>query len=120
MPNVPYRKQGEPAAYLEGVGLRLAWFREVVGWTQTQLAKAAGVDQSTWAKWEAGKRLASVSHIARLCDPLGLSLDYVYRAKIGGLLRRDVELLLVARHPELVLLDRQEETRRARAEAPAA
>ena len=119
MPKAPFRTQGGPAAYIEGVGQRLAWFREVVGWTQVQLARAAGVDQSTWAKWEAGKRLASVSHVARLCDPLGLSLDYVYRGKIGGLLRRDVELLLVAQHPELVLQDQAAANSRAKVAVPA-
>jgi len=103
MPKKPFRTEGESADYLAAVGRRLAWFREVVGWTQVDLARAAGVDQSTWAKYESGKRLASVSHVARLCGPLGLSLDYVYRGKVGGLLRRDVELRLVAMHPELVL-----------------
>lgn len=103
MPKTKFRTADEPASYVAAVGARVAWFREAVGWTQTDLAKLAGVDQSTWTKWEGGKRLASVAHMARVCDALGCTLDYVYRGKVGGLLRRDLELQLVAAHPELVL-----------------
>lgn len=117
MPKKPYRKAGEPLAYVEAVGMRLLWVREVIGWTQTDMASVAGCDQSTWTKWEKGKRLASVSHIARLCDVIGITLDFVYRGKVGGLLRRDVELQLVANHPELVL---EAAESRAKVEVPAA
>jgi transcriptional regulator with XRE-family HTH domain len=103
MPKAKFRKDDQTAGYLKQVGERVAWLRLAIGWTQTALAKHAGVDQSTWTKWEHGERLASVSHMARVCDSFGCTLDFIYRGKIGGLMRRDLELQLVAAHPELVL-----------------
>ena len=103
MPDRPYKHDEPGSAYLRGVGERLRWIRETIGWTQAQCAKAAGVDASTWTKYEAGTRLASVSHMARLAGQVGFSLDFLYRGKIGGVMRRDLELRLVALHPELVL-----------------
>lgn len=117
MPKKRFRKDDVGAGYLKEVGARLAWVRVAVGWTQTAIAKMAGVDQSTWTKWERGERLASVAHVAKVCDTFGCTLDFVYRGKIGGLLRRDLELQLVAAHPELVLAG---EPSRAKEAVPAA
>lgn len=103
MPKAPYKHDEAGTSFIEGVAQRIRWLREEVGWTQVQMAKAAGVDQSTWAKYENAERLAGVQHMARLSEKLGFSLDYIYRGRIGETMRRDLELRLAAAHPVLVL-----------------
>jgi transcriptional regulator with XRE-family HTH domain len=103
MPKQAFKHDDGPgSAFLNAVGQRLAWAREVVGVTQQQVADMIVVDQSAYSKWENGSRLAAPGAMVRFCDLFGVSLDFIYRGKIGGLMRRDVELRLVAAHPELV------------------
>jgi hypothetical protein len=59
-------------------------------------------DASTVNKWCAGTRLQPVYHLITICEQSGCTLDFLYRGKLGGLMRRDVELHLVAAYPELL------------------
>lgn len=104
MPDKPFIHDGKKgSAFVKGVGQRLEWVRLVIGWTQIQCAKVSGIDQSTWTKYEGGTRLAPIHNIVPFCERTGASLDFIYRGRIGGVMRRDLELRLVALHPELVL-----------------
>ncbi len=103
MPKAAFRHDdGAETDFLKAVGRRLSWARDVVGITQDQAAEFIGIDQSTYSKYEKGKRLAAPSAMSRFCDLFGVSLDYIYRGRLGGVMRRDVELVLVANHPDLV------------------
>lgn len=48
--------------------------REDLGWTQSDLARAVGVDHSYISRLEAGERIPSVSMLARLARVMGGAL----------------------------------------------
>lgn len=119
MPKEPYKHDGEESSlWLEQVGDRLAWLRDAVEMSQTAIAEAVNVDQSSWAKYEGGKRMPPLHVMMRVATLFGASLDYIYRGKIGGVMRPDLELRIVAAHPELVL--GAEQACPAKAKAPVA
>lgn len=93
---------------MEGVGRRLRWVTEIIEaaeptLTQVALAARYNVDQSTWNKWVQGTRLASPSTMVAFCRDFGATMDWIYAGQIGGHLQRELELHLVAKHPELAL-----------------
>jgi transcriptional regulator with XRE-family HTH domain len=90
------------SAQLALIGRRLAWVREAVGLSQIELGRLIGADQSTITKWEKGTRLASVMHMVQVVELFGCSLDFIYCGRINDLMRRDLLLVLVAAHPEIV------------------
>lgn len=95
-----------PEAYREAVGRRLRWVLEIIetgdrALTQTALARRYNISQSTLNKWLAGTRLAAPDRLADFCRDFGVSLDWIYGGQLGGGLLRELELHLVARHPEL-------------------
>ena len=47
--------------------------REAKGMTQTELAEALGVDQTTISTWETGKAAPTMFNLQRLADLLGVS-----------------------------------------------
>lgn len=102
MPRTAYKHGDSGAAWIKAVGQRLRWVREIVADSQTQAAELLGTDQSTYSQWENGKRLAPVHKMLEACALWGITLDYLYRGRLGGDMRRDVELRLVAHHPQLV------------------
>lgn len=77
--------------------------RGLLGWSQSQLAKAANVSKSTIANFEAGRPLATNNHIAvdaalaregvELIDPNGGGLGVRFRDRE----RRDDRLRLIPR-----------------------
>ncbi|MFC0411058.1 helix-turn-helix domain-containing protein [Roseomonas elaeocarpi] len=83
-------------------GRHLNMVAAIVEINQTRVAEALSVDQSTVNKWFAGTRLPPPYHMATFADLFGCSLEFIYRGKIGGPMRRDLELRLVARFPRLV------------------
>lgn len=91
-----------PDSLYARVGERLSWIREISGMSQAEIAKVFGMDQSTWAKWETGERQVSLVTMVRVCDAYGCTMDFLIRGMIGGHMDRDLELHLVARHPELM------------------
>ena len=111
---------GAGSAWVAQVGERLRWAREICADNQSQAAKLLGADQSTFSLYERGERMVSIAVALRACSLWGLSLDYLYRGLIGGSLRRDVEVRLVARHPELVGAGPEALAHRAKEAVPAA
>jgi len=47
----------------EGIPAQLVWYRKGKGWTQKVFATALGVDQSTMARWERGRRVPKGRHL---------------------------------------------------------
>ena len=56
---------------------RLRKLRESRGLTQTQIQALTGIDQSNYAKIEAGKRYMSVEQCRKLAIALDTSMDYL-------------------------------------------
>ncbi len=76
------RRLAEPGAAEAYDGARLAFelgrsvreLREQRGWSQTQLAKAAGMTQSAVARFEAGGTVPTLAVLERLAAALEVSL----------------------------------------------
>lgn len=58
-------------------GKRLRFAREMRQLTQAQLAKAAGVDQTVIAHFEAGRRMPGAENLKGLAKGLVVSADYL-------------------------------------------
>ncbi|MFC0439441.1 helix-turn-helix domain-containing protein [Kutzneria buriramensis] len=76
------RRMAEPGAEEGHAAARLAYelgksvreMRERRGWTQTQLAQAAGMTQSAVARFEAGGTMPTIPVLDRLAQALGAKL----------------------------------------------
>lgn len=73
-------------------GLRVRAIRKLSGYKQTQIAELLEVDQSTWSKWETGKRMPRLTKMAAFAGRAKTSLELIY---LG---------VPVATHPALVRL----------------
>lgn len=58
---------------LVAAGKALRGFRKDKGWSQSELAKRAGIAQETISRVESGSRTLSAQHVRGLCDALGVS-----------------------------------------------
>lgn len=56
---------------------RIAAVRKTAGLTQEQLGELVGVSRQAVSKWEAGQTIPDAVTIARLCEALHVSADYV-------------------------------------------
>jgi ribosome-binding protein aMBF1 (putative translation factor) len=80
---VRQRRMAEPGADEAYAAARLAFelgqtvrdLRERVGWSQTQLARAAGMTQSAVARFEAGGTVPTLVVLERLARALDMRLD---------------------------------------------
>ena len=59
------------------VNLRIKELREEEGLTQSQLAKAIGVNQRTVSNYELGVSQPSIQIIEKLCDLFDVTADYL-------------------------------------------
>lgn len=82
-------------------GLRLRAIRTLAGIRQEELSEIVGVDQSTWSKWEKGKRQPDLFTITKFAARSQASLDLIYRGVPGDTNPLLVRLLR-ATHPELL------------------
>lgn len=103
MPNSPDDGAIDPAdtEFFRLAGLRLRAIRKLAGVNQTVIAGRLSVDQSTWSKWETGKRIPNPAKVAKFAGRAKASLDLIYRGLPVGthpLLLR----LLRASSPDLV------------------
>jgi transcriptional regulator with XRE-family HTH domain len=102
-------KRPKPAAddllatqFTAAAARRIQMLATVADLSQSEIARAVRVDQSTVNKWFAGTRLPSVYQMALLAQEYGASLDFIYRGSLLGV-RLDLAVKLAATYPELVL-----------------
>ena len=69
---------------VEQIGQRLKQAREATELTQTELAQAAHVDQSTLAHWERGKTKPSPEKVALMAPVLGVSEEWLLYGRGRG------------------------------------
>ena len=86
---------------LEQVGRRLRVIRELAGVTQEALCEVLHVDQSTYSKWEKGKRLPDVLVLIKFAARFRTSLDFLFRGAPIGMHPELLHLLRLG-HPGLV------------------
>lgn len=65
----------ESARLAYDLGLAVRALRENVGWSQSQLAEAAGMTQSAVARFEAGGTIPTLPILGRLARALGMELE---------------------------------------------
>jgi ribosome-binding protein aMBF1 (putative translation factor) len=83
------RRMAEPGAAEAYEAARMAYelgkavreLREAQGWSQTRLARAAGMTQSAVARFEAGGTVPTLPVLERLAHALGVELDVRFRTK---------------------------------------
>jgi transcriptional regulator with XRE-family HTH domain len=63
------------------IGSLIAGLREQQGWSQRELAKAVGLDQSAVSRIEAGRRRVSASELQRLADLFSVSADQLLTSR---------------------------------------
>jgi DNA-binding transcriptional regulator YiaG len=67
-------------------GRRLRAARKAMGFhTARQFAAMLGVDEKALSGWERGARLPDVPMLARLCDALGVTTDWLLLGRAAGL-----------------------------------
>lgn len=75
------------------IGQRIRDLRKQKRMSQTELAKSAGVSQTTVTAWETGKAEPSSSAVARLADIFNVTTDYLLgRPNKQEIKKDDVEL----------------------------
>lgn len=92
-------------AYTEiqrAIGERMRWARELVEPNCAAFARDCGVHPSTLLKVEDGDRAPTVFVIRDYVFRLRVSADFLLFGKLGGG-DRELEALLVAHHPEILL-----------------
>lgn len=65
------------------IGWRLAQTRTALDLNQTEICKAIRCKQPRWNQYETGERKITTEIAERLCDTYDLSLDWIYRGKMG-------------------------------------
>lgn len=70
----------DPVHYSITVGRTIAMRREHIGMSQGALAKAVGLDQSTWCRIEHGKSALTIVQLAKAVDALGTTPESLLRS----------------------------------------
>jgi transcriptional regulator with XRE-family HTH domain len=73
-------KQPDPAALAARLPARLRALREAAGWSQAELAQAAGVSQQAVNTYERGERCPSWEAALRLAAALGVPVGALAEA----------------------------------------
>jgi transcriptional regulator with XRE-family HTH domain len=95
------KRTAEDQALIATMGRRLRWVREAYDMTQGQMARAVGLDQTTWSYYESGKRWPDQFAAVRLVARLKISVAYLLEGSLDGV-ERELAIRLAASHPELV------------------
>ena len=69
----------------KSIGPRLIQARQALGLTQSEVADAAGIGRNTYNQWETGAERPSLGLALKLCDTVGLTLDWIFRGDPSGL-----------------------------------
>ena len=64
------------------VGERIAWHRQLMGYTQAQLAREAGISRQCLYEYESNKADPKLFNATCIADVLGISLDYLARGEV--------------------------------------
>jgi transcriptional regulator with XRE-family HTH domain len=85
----------------EAIGERLRFSREVLGHTQREFAKRAGISVTAYNQYETGTTKPRVENAIRLREEYNLTLDWIYCGDPSGLpdqLAQGIKHLRQARH----------------------
>lgn len=63
----------EPKYYNE----RIAWIRDCRSLSQREVAKAIGLKQQQYARYEKGVNVLPCTHLKSICEVLNVSADYI-------------------------------------------
>lgn len=70
---------------ISAISRRLVVTREALGLSQAQLCRRTGIATNTYNQWEKGIGRPGLDQANRLCDGLGITLDWIYRADASSL-----------------------------------
>ncbi len=68
----------------QAIGARIRHIRRAFGLTQKQTGEICGTGHSTIGNWEQGTQKPTISQAQLLGEQLGLTLDYIFLGRIGG------------------------------------
>lgn len=74
-----------PTEIMQQSGLRLLAVRDALGWHQERFAQEIGVERTTLANWEGGKRMPDVLAMVRLYQRFDIPLEWIYAGELGRL-----------------------------------
>ncbi|MGD9671278.1 MAG: helix-turn-helix domain-containing protein [Hyphomicrobiaceae bacterium] len=74
-----------------GIAQRLLITRTVIGISQLEFGKGAGLSQPQYHQYESGKRRLTLDAALSLCSAYNLTLDWLYRGDLSGLPHRLVQ-----------------------------
>ena len=66
-----------PKVPVEAFAGRLKQLRTAAGLTQKEAAKALGMPEAMWQKYESGERVPTLGKTAMIADLFNVSLDYL-------------------------------------------
>ena len=64
------------------VGERIAWHRQLMGYSQSQFAKMAGISRQCLWEYENNVADPKLFNATCIADVLGISLDYLARGEV--------------------------------------
>lgn len=70
------------------LGQRLKQSRESWGWTQQELSKESGINSMAISHFECGQRSPNIRNAIRLCNALGLTMDWLTRGTTKPLIAK--------------------------------
>lgn len=91
------------------VGARLGFARAALGKDGPDWAREYGVGETTQSNWIQGVSFPNREFLIQLCDNEGLTIDYFYRGRIGGV---SEDLAQKLREAESGLLPKRKRKRR--------
>ena len=69
------RRKSTTQPIRDWIGTRIREIRETMGLTQLAASSRAGLDQSTWSKYERGEREPPLSQLQRIATGLGVPME---------------------------------------------
>lgn len=91
----------EEKLFAAAIGQRLLWVRLLADKTQEEMVLSKKY-QASYSRWENGQRIITISGALEVCRRLDISLDYIYRGHLTGVVPELAEQLLKLHPGELV------------------
>jgi transcriptional regulator with XRE-family HTH domain len=89
-------------SYVASVDARLRLTREAFGLEQHEFADKAGIARNAYNQYEQEKRLPRLDAAIKICEVYDLTLDWIFRGKLGGLPFNIARTLQAKMGPEVV------------------